>query len=129
MINILLDPKQPFSEQLNFIKNAESKIIEIREIFQETDKILINFISNGQKENRINGASGVNIFSYRYLNPISACYDIRSYWKSLVMESVKVKIEIQGSQFLWFSNMTDWKVSDFTVMEKKMYGIPSLTFS
>ena len=79
---------------------VEQKIKDIRSLYPSTDKIIVNFIINSRNQTQINGISGVNIFYYIAMtNALTVCQEIRSYWKLLTLESVKVKMSFADPGF------------------------------
>ena len=123
-----MNPFNPSSTQADFIEDIEEKILSLRKFNPKRDNVLINFISNARNDTNIDGVTGVNSFYFFRDHPSITCKEMRSYWKSLVLESVNLKMEFKDAGFRGVSTDRDWFSNDLDLLEKKYVGIPSITF-
>ena len=78
--------------------------------------IIVNFISSARNDTNIDGVTGVNSFYFFRENHLATCREIREYSKTLVMESVVLKMEFKDTGFRGISTDTDWFSKDLNIL-------------
>ena len=91
--------------------------------------IIVNFLSKTEELNKVDTSTGINHFVYNPEMPNEVCQNLKHYWKTLVLQQLRIRIYFKEASFFRAQMLERWKPLDFNILQKAYYEVHSNMFS